>query len=1847
MVGTVVKLRPGKGVNENARRCGWRKRRALEISHCRAAFRDDAANFRQQHLRSVGLLNEGRRCLAGEAADDLTLAETAHQQHLDTRHDHAHGVESLLAVHLRHGEIQHDCHNQSAVFTEHLQALGAVGSRQHLIPGFLQSTTANVTDRFFIIHHEDGARGLLGRCGPGFLGAPHHGRIVALPRRFEEHTERAADIFGAGNCKDASLAADDAHHGGKSQPAAHEFGGEERIEHARFGGFIHAATVIFHLEHDIFVVQFLGLEDDACEDRGIRHDLTRGDFHRSALAVQRLYGVHHEVHDQLAHLHRVAEDRRNTWFTLKGDVCPAGIGGTEERDGVARNLVHVNGTKNEPAAASIGKQLTAEVGGALRVFLDVREADGHLRSSRRVFAHHRGIADDAGEKVVEIMRDAACKHSKAFKALRFLETVADKLPVTLGAFAFCDVYERSDGTANPAFAIMQRCSKGKDVAAFAVLEHNVLFKLLNVHIFTGGDLKREILRLESDALMFDMEMMRGFVVWSAEGGILFFIHTQHFSQSSIGFDHLAGWIVRDTDAHRHHLEKCFKLLHTLLQNLVQSPDLRLSLFPLLNFLLQLGIYLGHARKGHRFGEMLHQKNDGCPGSNGGDDLHDGREVIDRLPEDDCLNQVRQSARKDEGRKEPVQLGMGDLAFLPPDIIGDRERDGCVGSKNCCIRQDMGPTVQRRPASTFPSGNEARRIEQIGYEQKHKLNFNTAHIRPLGCACRQYTSPEKITNPGHDFLFAIPSNASPSAHPGKRRKIHVFTKFPPLFVVPPVVRLETHEMRTLMPEMRIHTMHRIGLVLMTGLLLLSFHISLKAADSKVEFNRDVRPILSDKCFYCHGPDKNHRKADLRLDVRADAVSAKAISPGKPAESELIVRIFTANEDDLMPPPEAHKTLTQAQKELLKRWIEQGAEYQEHWAYLPAKRINPPTVENTAWVRNPIDAFIVAKLSASKLTPSPEADRRTLLRRLSLDLTGLPPTIEEVEAFLRDKSPRAYEKQVERLLRSPHYGERMAVPWLDAVRFTDTVGYHGDQNQNIFPYREYVINSFNSNKSFDQFTIEQLAGDLLPNPTTEQIIATGFNRLNMMTREGGAQPKEYLAKYAADRVRTVGTAWLGSTLGCAECHDHKFDPFTAKDFYSMAAYFADVKQWGVYSDYKYTPEPELKGFNNEFPFPPEMQVESPYLKERSTELRAKLEAIAETSAHGLGKGKETRDDYKNWRQQSLAWLKINPSGWHVPSSVQIATENMAKKNAKDKKAVAKQADYLSVTNARVEADGSIILPGKRNGGDRYEIKLPAMNLASLRLELLPVSPERPSILSGDSTASSIKFKAVLKRGGDAKPETLVIDHGMASHWEERYNSGSAIIGVRDMWKVSGKQLTNAQFAVWQFKDIEPVQEGDVLELTVEENTAGRVRWSVSPFATLDPLALDRSVALIGKHRSPTKSADLAGMFLLSSQADTNALAEFRKTRTDWLECRDGHAQTLITVAWQPKETRVLPRGNWQDESGKVVSPFPPEFLVRAKADESRRLSRLDLAKWIISPENPLTSRVIVNRLWKQFFGNGLYNSIEDIGAQGEWPSHPELLDWLAVEFRESGWDYRHMVRLMVMSSTYRQSSNLKREVIESDPENRLLASQNPRRLDAEFVRDNALFAAGILNLDVGGPSAKPYQPPGYYESLQFPDRDYIPHTDDRQYRRGLYMHWQRTFLHPMLANFDAPSREECTGVRVSSNTPQQALTLLNDPSFVEAARVLAQEAMTSGKNDARRLEFAFKRALAREPREAEKKSLLALLQKQTAYYQSSAEESVKLLKVGNFPRNESLPAYEHAAWTSVCRVILNLHETITRY
>jgi hypothetical protein len=1028
-------------------------------------------------------------------------------------------------------------------------------------------------------------------------------------------------------------------------------------------------------------------------------------------------------------------------------------------------------------------------------------------------------------------------------------------------------------------------------------------------------------------------------------------------------------------------------------------------------------------------------------------------------------------------------------------------------------------------------------------------------------------------------------------------------------------------------------------------------------SQIQFNRDIRPILSENCFVCHGHDKNQRKADLRLDVRNVAIQRGAIVPGKPAESKLVAHIFAEDPDDLMPPPRTRKTLTAAQKDLLKDWIAAGAVYEPHWAYIKPVRPEPPRPKSPRWVRNPIDAFVLQSLETKNIRPSPEADKRTLLRRLSLDLVGLPPTPEEVKAFLADKRPGAYERQVDRLLASPHFGERMAVPWLDVVRYADTVGYHGDQNQNIFPYRDYVIDAFNRDKPFDQFTIEQLAGDLLPNAPLEARVATGFNRLNMMTREGGAQPKEYLAKYAADRVRTVSMTWLGSTMGCAECHDHKYDPFTSKDFYQMEAFFADLSQWGVYADYAYTPVPELKGYFNDHPFPPEIQVDSPYLQHRIARLEQKIDAVYAAAATRLQTDQKNAAPFESWLASGREFIQAWPDGWAVPDPA-VALKF-------------KDTNIVATTNFTVRPDGTVSFSDQPKENATVTLTLSNMWVAAIRLEIVPQDvKEEKKTDKKKRNGTAFALSAFLH--SEDKDKKLPFFFGEADHEETRYSMSQPVIGVTDLWQISTEH--DLQTAVWLLDKPFLAKAGDRLIVNLGNAAVASARISVTPFAAAEPLkaGLDASAckdfAAAADGLNAAQRSALQRVFLLATQWDPQAVSELRKLQAEIRECRGGRAFTMVSVARkEPLPTRVLPRGNWQDESGDLLQPATPHFLPQLTNPDQRRLTRLDLARWLVSPENPLTARATMNRLWKQFFGTGISVVVDDLGAQGEWPVLPELLDWLACEFEQPHvyddgqtigkkgavhpaphkWDFKHMVRLIVTTATYRQDSNQRPDLKDLDPNNRLLACQSPRRLEAEFVRDNALFIAGLLNEDVGGPSAHPYQPAGYYANIQFPDRDYYPEKDERQYRRGIYSHWQRTFLHPMFANFDAPSREECTANRVISDTPQQALTLLNDPTFVEAARMFAQRLLSApAREDSQRLDLAFEYALARPIKENEKQSLLSFLAAQRDQVQRDAPAAQKLSQAGLAP-SDNLNPLELAAWTQVCRVILNLHETITKY
>ncbi len=1011
---------------------------------------------------------------------------------------------------------------------------------------------------------------------------------------------------------------------------------------------------------------------------------------------------------------------------------------------------------------------------------------------------------------------------------------------------------------------------------------------------------------------------------------------------------------------------------------------------------------------------------------------------------------------------------------------------------------------------------------------------------------------------------------------------------------------------------------------------------------VTFNAHIRPIFSDTCFACHGFDAKTREADLRLDTPEGAYARlkdsdeRAIVPGKPDESAILKRIFSNDTEDVMPPKEFHKDLTARQKLLVRAWIEQGAEYEQHWAFSPVERPAVPELAGHAdEVINPIDAFILARLEGEGIEPSPLADKATLLRRLSLDLTGLPPSSDELDAYLADESPDAWSTEVVRLLGSPHYGERMAVPWLDVVRFSDTVGYHGDQNARIFPYRDYVIKAFNDNMPFDQFTTEQLAGDLLPEAGDEQRVATGFLRLNLMTREGGAQAGEYLAKSMGDRVRAVGAAWMGLTTGCCECHDHKFDPLKARDFYSLGAFFADVRQWGVYADYAYTPNPDLPKVNNDWPFPPEIQARNVALGQRIASLRENsVSILSDVDGH---------HDLDTWTRSSAAFLASDPDGWQVlvPSEVRVSKE----------------------TPHEILPDHSVVFSGEPKKGELLilEFPLPDQPVRAIRFEVLPDGRNADQVGRRKDGKFSVTAMFAVGAADDYKPikiawrqadrrTPLVYRNGDEDPLlEETWQSAPGI------WEEPRNAASLPHHALYHLPETLPAASGRTFQVTLASADIGRVRFSITPFGDAVP---GQAKALRDEAARALTMADgdpreIAAAHTLATVPDAKLPKAYRELRDSIIACRAGYAKSLVAQAVPPDEilkTHVLPRGNWMAPA-EEVQPAVPEFLPQASlGNDGKRLDRLDLANWLTARENPLTARHFVNRLWKQFFGKGLSNVLDDLGNQGEWPSHPELLDWLAAEFVDSGWDVKHMVRLIVTSRTYRQVSAMRSDLAEIDPDNRLLAEQSARRLDAEFVRDNALSISGLLSDGIiGGPSVKPYQPDGYFANLTFPERNYVPNTGDEQYRRGLYMHWQRTFMHPMLAGFDAPSREECTADRFQSNSPQQALTLLNDPSFVEAARgfALRLEREKPDVDDAEKINHAMRLALSRDAKPGELESLTKFLRKQREIYQSKPGDAEAFLGTGFSDSGAGHDSVELAAWSQLCRVILNLHESITRY
>jgi mono/diheme cytochrome c family protein len=1010
--------------------------------------------------------------------------------------------------------------------------------------------------------------------------------------------------------------------------------------------------------------------------------------------------------------------------------------------------------------------------------------------------------------------------------------------------------------------------------------------------------------------------------------------------------------------------------------------------------------------------------------------------------------------------------------------------------------------------------------------------------------------------------------------------------------------------------------------------LAVHTAVPRPEGSISFNRDVRPILADNCYACHGPDRNQRQKGLRLDreevAKAPLSSGQvAIVPGHPEQSALVARITDADEQRRMPHVSSGKDrLSAAQIETLRRWIEQGASWEPHWSYIRPIRPPLPAVKRADWPKNPVDAFVLAGIEKQGLSPSPEAGRRELLRRLSFDLTGLPPTPDEVHAFIADTAPDAYERQVDRLLASPRFGERMAAHWLDLVRYADSVGYHSDNPRTVWRYRDYVIGAFNRNLPFDQFTTVQLAGDLLPDPSMEQRVASGYNRLLQTTEEGGAQPREYRAIYLADRVRNASTVWLAASVGCAQCHDHKFDPYLARDFYSFGAFFADVKEKPVGRR-----EPDYLPGESQRPAIEAVADEIERLREELEKETPELEAAQE-----------------QW-ERTLAGRRVN--NWTVLEPVEassahgtrvliqgndfslIATTASGPKPPRDTYTVRFKSAIEGMTAFRLEARTFEELPkggpGRDPEGGFVVSELVIQDAAGRRIPLRNATASTPVAGRGAPFRPRAAIDGLTSRDGWALLAADGLDHRLVVEAAEPVAGGEETTITAVIHQNAGRLRTLGRFRLAATTDPWPVRTEPGREITKD---------------LLEIAAKDRASRTKEERESLRKFYRRVAPELASVRTALRA-AELRKA-----DLVKDVPQSLVTTLQEPEIVRVLPRGNWLDESGAVVEPAVPHFLPRVETG-GRRATRLDLARWLTSPENPLTARVFVNRQWKLFFGQGLSRTLEDLGSQGEWPTHAELLDWLAVEFVECGWDVKGLVRILATSATYRQTSQASPELVERDPYNRLYARQARYRLDAEMVRDNALAVSGLLSSRMGGPSVHPYQPRGYWAYLNFPPREWDDSTGEDQYRRAIYTWWQRAFPQPSLVAFDAASREECVAERTRSNVPQQALVLLNDPTYVEAARVFAQRIVEDG--GARfedRLRWAYERALGRTPREDETRILGDLLQRHAAQYRADPRAAALLAGVGQAPVPKSLDPVELAGWTSVARAILNLPELITR-
>ncbi len=957
---------------------------------------------------------------------------------------------------------------------------------------------------------------------------------------------------------------------------------------------------------------------------------------------------------------------------------------------------------------------------------------------------------------------------------------------------------------------------------------------------------------------------------------------------------------------------------------------------------------------------------------------------------------------------------------------------------------------------------------------------------------------------------------------------------------------------------------------------------------VDFQRDIRPILSDKCFACHGPDEAARKANLRLDVESD--SRRAVTPGNAAASKLIQRVTSSSKALRMPPLYAGaEPLPANQIALLREWIGQGARYETHWAFRAPARPPLPSVSNRAWARTPVDAFALARLDREKLTPSGEAPRAILLRRAALDITGLPPTLAELDAFLADRSPRAYEAAVDRLLDSPGFGERMASDWLDGARYADTHGYQVDPQKEMWAWRDWVIRAFNANMPFDRFTVEQIAGDLLPNATLDQRIASGFHRNHRINTEAGSIAEEFHVENIVDRVATTGTVWLGLTIGCARCHDHKYDPISMRDFYSMFAMFNGVQEVGTGG--------RRDGRGNAEPF---LELPDPEAQARLAEIDEKIKA----------------------RKKALAALEAS-----LP----------------DPPAELPAARWETIRPAKIQAangsaftvleDGSALAGGAHPERDVYTIEADVSldKATAFRVELLP----DPSLPDGCSGRGAKGRSALTVFEAKLNGKTVDLSKATASFATEDSFLDRVIRPqpqIQRGWSV-GAKCGEPQHLILETTRM--TGDGKSARLTIRLGNEhgdgwlmGRFRVSVTQSEwPVRPAEMDRKFRVRGLRAYRAENEELAAM----------------QTRRTAIANRIPSTMVMSEMA-SPRDSFVLMRGAYDKPADKVAPGVPAAILPLPQGAPANRLG---LARWLVDPAHPLTARVAVNRIWQQMFGTGLVRTSEDFGLQGEPPSHPELLDWLAVEFVRTGWDVKAMVRLIASSAVYRQRSNSTPALLDRDPENRLLARGPRFRLPAETIRDSALTAAGLIRHREGGAPVKPYQPAGTWDYVALQQGAYVRSKGGDLYRRSLYTYWKRTIPPPGLMTFDAPTREFCVVRRSRSSTPMQALALLNDETYVEAARALAQRMILDGGAAPRtRLAHGFRVATSRVAERREIEVLLAGLERRLTHYRAHPKEAAELLAAGESPRDPSLDAAELAAYATAASVILNLDEVVTK-